>query len=272
MRKAGRPAFPWQFAKPPVYDGLPQPPGRTPHATMTSPLILKLAQRDQLSDEERRLLEEAPSTVVEYEAGQDMVCEGDEPAHSSLLLEGWAMRNKTLKNGARQITALHIMGDFVDLHAFLLKPMDHTVTALTRCRVALVPHETLKDITERHPHLTRVLWLNTLIDGAVHREWLLAMGRLSAAGHLAHLLCELFLRLRGVGLTEGQGFPFPLTQAVLADVLGLSAVHVNRTVQELRREGLVTWTNGAVTINDWERLAARAEFDPTYLNITLHPR
>jgi CRP-like cAMP-binding protein len=239
---------------------------------MPNPLIRKLTRRDQLTDAELEVLETAPFTVRTFDAGEEIVREDTVCDFSCLILEGWAARSKHMRDGRQQITAFHILGDFVDLHSFLLKPMDHTIEALTPCRMALVPHSALREITERHPHLTRMLWLSTLIDAAMHREWLVAIGRLPAAGHLAHLLCELYLRLEAVGEAGDFSFQFPVTQVLLADALGLSTVHVNRVVQELRRENLVTWRGQQVTFNDFERLKAFAEFDPTYLNLQAEPR
>jgi CRP-like cAMP-binding protein len=164
-----------------------------------------------------------------------------------------------------------VLGDFVDLHSFLLGKMDHGVVALTPCRVGVVPHEELRAITERYPHLTRLLWLSTLIDGAIHREWLVAMGRRSALGHTAHLICELFLRLQAVGQVDGTTMQLPITQAELGDTLGISTVHVNRVVQELRNQGLITWRGEKLTIDDWDALRNAAEFDPTYLHLNAKP-
>lgn len=234
---------------------------------MPNSLVLKLEQRDRLSDDEKRVLESAISRVRVVEADEDIVHEGETPSESSLLLDGFAARYKIFSNGRRQITAIHVAGDFVDLHSFLLKTMDHGVLALTPCRVAVVPHAALERITDEHPHLTRLLWLNTLIDGAIHREWLTTMGRLSATAHMAHFICELFLRLKAVGRTDGDTIHLPLTQAELGDTLGLSTVHVNRVLQELRKEGLIRWQGDALTILDWERLEKVGEFTPTYLNL-----
>jgi CRP-like cAMP-binding protein len=234
---------------------------------MSNPLVLKLEQRDRLSDDEKRVLEGAISRVRVVEADEDIVHEGDHPSESSLLLDGFAARYKILSNGRRQITAIHVPGDFVDLHSFLIKTMDHGVLALTPCRIAVVPHTALEKITDEYPHLTRLLWLSTLIDGAIHREWLTAMGRLSATAHMAHFICELFLRLKTVGRTEGDTIQLPLTQAELGDTLGLSTVHVNRVLQELRKEELIRWQGNALTILDWERLEKVGEFTPTYLSL-----
>ncbi|HZH11540.1 MAG TPA: Crp/Fnr family transcriptional regulator [Microvirga sp.] len=234
---------------------------------MINPLVLKLEQRDRLSDDEKRVLESAISRIRVVEADEDIVHEGDRPSESSLLLDGFAARYKIFSNGRRQITAIHVAGDFVDLHSFLLKTMDHGVLALTPCRIAVVPHAAIEKITTEHPHLTRLLWLSTLVDGAIHREWLNAMGRLSATAHMAHFICELFLRLKAVGRTDGDTIQLPLTQAELGDTLGLSTVHVNRVLQELRKEGLIRWQGDALTILDRERLEKVGEFTPTYLNL-----
>jgi CRP-like cAMP-binding protein len=241
-------------------------------ATVISRLIRKLERRDVLSGEEKQALKSAVARVKEARMDEDLVREGDRPSESTLLLEGFAARYKLLRNGRRQITALHIPGDFVDLHSFLLKTMDHGVVALTPCRVGLVPHSTLREITETYLHLGRLLWLSTLIDAAIHREWLVAMGRRPAFNQIAHLLCELFLRLQAVGLTQGMSFELPLTQAELGDVLGLSTVHVNRVIQQLRADGLVTWSEQRIAIEDWAQLQEVAEFDPTFLNLDNEPR
>ena len=204
--------------------------------------------------------------------GEDILREGDRPTESTLLVEGFAARYNLLRNGKRQITALHVPGDFVDLHSFLVKKMDHAVLAITPCTVGGVPHETLREISENQPHLTRLLGVNIAVDAAIHRQWVVSMGRRSALEHAAHLLCELFLRLRAVGLTEDDGFKLPLTQAELGDTLGLSTVHVNRIVQELRARGLITWRGETLVIDDWERLQELAEFDPTFLSLEVEPR
>lgn len=239
---------------------------------MAHPLIDKLGHRDRLSENEQAIIMEMSTSIRTVEAGDDVVKEGESPENSCLLVEGWATRNKSLSDGRLQITAFHIAGDFVDLHSFLLKPMDHSISALTRCKLALVPHATLKKVTEEQPHLTRIFWLNTLIDAAIHREWMVALGRLPASGRLARLICELYLRLEAVGLAKALTFEFPITQTALADALGISGVHVNRTIQELRRAGLITWQGARVTIKDFDGLRDVAEFDPTYLNLTSHPR
>ena len=227
----------------------------------------KLEQRDTLSAPEYDALGSAAGPEADYAANTDLVSEGDHPEVSTLVVSGFTTRYRVLSDGQRQITAIHIPGDFVDLHSFVLKTMDHSVGALSDCHVVRFPHSGLREITERFPHLTRVLWLMTLLDSAIHREWLVAMGRRTAGGQLSHLVCELYVRLGIVGLTHNDSFTLPLTQVELGDALGLSAVHVNRVLQELRAEQLLTWQNQTVHILDWPRLQDRAEFDPTYLHL-----
>ena len=204
---------------------------------MLETLYLNLGQHDALSEAEKALLAGAMSFEKDFSTGQDLVSAGSRPTYSTLILEGLAARYKVLEDGGRQFTSLQVPGDFVDLHAFLLKTMDHGIVALSPCRVVLAEHSRLRVITEEAPHLTRLLWLDTLVDGAIHREWIVAMGRRSKAAHLAHLVCELFVRLQVVKRTNGMSFHLPLSQAELADVLGLSVVHMNRVIGALRRSG-----------------------------------
>lgn len=237
-----------------------------------NPLLAKLLRYDALSEEEARILQAACKRTAIFPPDRDIVLENSSPTESCLLIAGFAARYKDVRNGSRQITALHIPGDFIDLHSFLARPMDHSIIAITECNVAYFPHSTLQEITEKHPHLTRILWLDTITDGAIHREWLVAMGRLSAVQHTAHFLCELFLRLKAVGLVQEDSFALPLTQHTLADAMGLSHVHMNRAIQALRAKRAITWQGGIVTIANFEALAELGEFDPTYLGQTRQPR
>ncbi len=238
---------------------------------LTNPLVEKLERRDGLSANEMAALERLLAPPRPIAAGSDIVREGERPKHSTLLLEGFCARYTTVADGARQITQISIPGDFVDLHSFVMKQMDHGVVALTDCVIAAAPHAGLRDVTEAHPHLTRLLWLETVVDGAVHRQWLTAMGRRTALANMAHLLCELYLRLQAVLAADAMTFQLPLTQSVLADVLGLSTVHVNRVVAELRAMELVAWSQTQVRILDWDRLASVGEFDAAYLRLWREP-
>ncbi len=235
-------------------------------------LIRKLEQQDTLSEEEKRVLGTAISRVVEFGADEDMAHEHDPPSECRLLLDGWASRYTVVEDGRRQILAIHVAGDFVDLHSFPMNRMDHSIGTLTHCKVAIVPHDVLREITESHPRLTRLLWGSTLIDAAITRKWLLGLGRKTAHERMAHLFCELYTRLKLVGLAEDHRFPVPVTQSEFGDCLGLSTVHVNRVLQDLRAKGLITWRRETVVIEDWQGLCGIAQFDPAYLHVLDEPR
>jgi CRP-like cAMP-binding protein len=239
---------------------------------MIEALLLQLGARDDIAPEEAKLLRDSFTGERSYAADQDIVAQGSRPGFSQLLVEGIAGRYKVLAEGSRQINAVHVPGDFMDLHAFLLKTMAHGVVALSPCRLALIEHKALQRITETAPHLSRLLWLDTLVHGSIHREWIVAMGRRSAEARLAHFVCELYVRLKLIGRADKLTFNLPLTQSEIADVLGLSIVHVNRTLQKLRRDFGFKWDGSLVQIVDWERMAELAEFDDTYLCLDREPR
>ena len=244
----------------------------TDAASALAGLLLKLRARDLLSGEEEEVLRASVSEIREFPAGRTIVRTGTTLNASTLLVEGIVCRYKDLSDGQRQIMELHVAGDFVDLHGFLLKQLDHNVGTMTPVRVASFPHEALRGITETQPHLGRMLWFSTLLDAAIHREKILSIGRRSAMARIAHILCELLVRLRIVGLADESSYALPLTQADLADVTGLTSVHVNRMLKKLRDEKLLTFRGGTVTIEDWDRLQRVAEFDPTYLHLERRPR
>ncbi|WP_198585856.1 Crp/Fnr family transcriptional regulator [Pararhizobium haloflavum] len=234
---------------------------------MTNPLLLHLEKRDALSPAERDIILEMSANQKVFPAKVDIVREGDNPTESCMLLSGFSARYHILADGKRQISAIHVPGDFVDLHSFLLARMDHSVAALTDCRVAMVPHTHLRELSQTQPHLTRLLWLSTLIDAAIHRRWIVTSGRLSAAGQLAHLICEMFCRLQVVEMVEEDSFRLPISQIELGDALGLSTVHINRTIRELRERDLIRWQNSQITIVNWTSLKRFAQFEPIYLNL-----
>jgi CRP-like cAMP-binding protein len=235
-------------------------------------LLLKLRARDVVSPEEEKALRGAVSEVRSLPEGRRLVTAGVTLNVSILLVEGLVCRYKDLADGERQITEIHLAGDFVDLHGFLLKQIEHHVGSMTPVRIALVPHDALRGITETEPHLARMLWFSTLLDAALHREKILSVGRRTALARIAHMLCELYLRLELVGLAADYRYDLPLTQADLADANGLTPVHVNRMLKKLRDDGLVVFRRGEVVIRDWERLQRLAEFDPAYLYLERQPR
>ena len=234
--------------------------------------LMKLRARDEISAEEEAAIRGAVSETVELPARKTFVVAGETLRHSTLLLDGLMCRYKDLRDGRRQITELHVPGDFADLHSFTLKRLDHNMMTLTPCRVALVPHERLKTITEEHPHLTRVYWFGTNLDAAIHREWQLSLGKRTALSKIAHLFCELQVRNAISGLATETSYELKITQTDLGESLGLTPVHINRTLKELRMRSLVEFRSGQVTILDKKGLWEVAEFDPAYLYLEKRAR
>jgi CRP-like cAMP-binding protein len=234
--------------------------------------LKKLRLRDDVSAEEEAAIRGLVAEVREYKADQTVVRRNQELKESLLLLDGWMARTKDLSDGGRQISELQFSGDFTDLHGFTLKRLDHNVVTITACRVGTVPHERILALLERFPHLGRVYWLMTNIDAAIHREWTVSLGRRSSLSRMAHLFCETLERLKVVGLNKGDSYEFPLTQQELSECLGLTAVHVNRTLQELRKRELIQVENRRATILDLPRLKSAGEFDPYYLYLEKRPR
>lgn len=234
--------------------------------------LRKLRARDNISEAEELAIRAAVSDVKTIKADKTIIKAGEILNHSTMLLDGIMCRYKDLKDGERQITELHVAGDFVDLHGFTLKRLDHSIMTLTPCTYVTMPHDHLAKITEEHPHLTRVYWFNTSMDAAIHREWEVSLGRRAALARVANLLCELHVRLGIVGLTRGDVYDLPLTQTDLAECLGLTQIHVNRTLRDLRLEGLVEFRAGVVRILAMDRLIEVAEFDPGYLYLERRAR
>jgi CRP-like cAMP-binding protein len=234
-------------------------------------LLMKLRVRDEVSAAEEAALRDAVAEVRDYPQDRTIIREGQELTVSTLLLDGLVCRYKDLRNAERQITAVHIAGDFVDLHSFSLKRLDHNIMTLTPCRVALVPHERLLAITETLPHLTRLLWFSTNLDASIQREWELSLGRRTAIAKAAHLFCELRVRLGVVGQADESGYQLKLTQTEVAECIGLTAVHVNRTLRELRERGLMEFRRGEVAILDLPGLERLAEFRADYLYLERRP-
>lgn len=238
---------------------------------MISVHLKQLRKRTEISAEEERVIRNSVAETRRLPADEVVVHSGVELSSSLMLLDGWMARSKDLESGERQVTELHVAGDFADLHGFTLKKLDHDVLTLTECTVAVVPHDRLKEISERYPHLARVYWFSTNIDAAIHREWALSLGQRSAISRMAHLFCELYVRLEIVGRAHGDAYELPLTQRELAECLGLAVVHANRTIQELRRRGLVEFENRRLTILDRRGIEGVAEFDPSYLYLNRQP-
>jgi CRP-like cAMP-binding protein len=229
-------------------------------------LIAKLELGGPLAEEDREALRSVCTDTRHVAAGCDIISEGANPEHVHLMLDGWAARYKLVADGARQITAFLIPGDFCDAHVAILRRMDHAIVALTPATVAYMPHAAFDALPERGPELARALWLATLVDEAVLRAWIVNLGRRDAYAGIAHLICELHARMRNVGLVREDRFVLPLTQEVFADALGLTPVHTNRVIQRLRAEKMITLRGGKIDILDAEGLRRAAGFDPDYLH------
>jgi CRP-like cAMP-binding protein len=232
-----------------------------------NPLIRRLESTFDLTEDERQALLALPMQVTVLKADQDIVRQGDRPSRSCLLLEGFACTFQLTGEGKRQITAFHIAGDVPDLQSLHLRVLDNSVGTITPCKVGFIRHETLHDLCGRHPRIAGALWRQTLVDAAVFREWITNVGRREGYSRLAHILCELVVRMRAVGLTQDDTCDLPITQAELADATGLSTVHVNRVLQELRGDGLIRLAGGTLTVLDWDGLKKAGDFDPTYLHL-----
>lgn len=234
--------------------------------------IATLECRDVLSDGERELIFNLPWRLESVQRHQEIVRQGSTLSDSTLLIEGRSGRVSFLRNGGRQFTGFNVPGDFVDLPSFFLKSVDHSVVAVTQCTYARVSHDALRAISEKEPHLWRLFSMLVAIEGAMHRIWILNLGRRSPPRHLAHLICELQARLDITGQDAEESIPFPVTQTELGDILGISVVHTNRSVKKLRQAGLIEWTGRRLRVLDWQGLKSYADFDGMYLNAFKTPR
>ncbi len=228
--------------------------------------VRKLEQFGTLAAHDRRRIESAELVVRQLESDQDLIREGDRAPHCPLLLDGFACCYKTLESGQRQIMAFYIPGDLGNLTSLLLDKQDHSIGTLTPAKVVLIPQATILDWMRQHPGLGHILWRAALVDAALAREWIVNVGRRTAYQRTAHLLCELMLRMCSAGLAQGSACQMPLTQVELADALGLTPVHVNRTLQWLRSEGLIELGGGCLKVPSLHELKQAAGFDPAYLH------
>ena len=230
-------------------------------------LCRRLQATSKLQPDEEGSLSAIRWDVLDLPAKTDFILEGERPTRCCLVLDGLAMRSNVTKAGERQIESVHIPGDIPDLQSLHLARMDHFIGTITPCRLAFVAHDELRAICERSPKLAARFWRETMIDASKYRATIVRIARLGATERLGHFLCEIKLRLEAVGLTSGSSFLLPLTQEVLGQVLGLSIVSANRSLQWLRSEGVLTWDRGRVEILDWKRLVNLSQFDPSFLHL-----
>lgn len=234
---------------------------------ITEYFVRYLQRRDQLGADDIDRLRAIRTTHERFQPGEIIVPQGRMATRSCMMLRGMSARQHRTRATERVITALHVPGDFVDLHGFVLAGLEHEVVSMGASEVEFVGHDELREITANFPHLTRLLWMSTVIDAAIHRQWLVAAASLRSSAHLAHLICEIYTRLATVGAAQNHVFCLPLLQKELADILGYTPIHINRAVRDLRAAGLLRWTGQDVEILDWSGLVRLARFQPDYLEL-----
>jgi CRP-like cAMP-binding protein len=230
-------------------------------------MVRKFERRELLDDADRNALLSLPYQIKITEAGGYVVREGAPTQKSALILSGLAFRHKLTVDGGRQIVSIHIPGDFVDLEGSLLAIADHNVQTLTRCEIASIPRAAIQKLVKMHPRVGLAMWIDTLVDGSIFREWITNVGRRDAKQRIGHLFCEFALRLDIAGLGDVNGYELPMTQEQLADATGLTSVHVNRTLKALEMDGLIRRERRFVHIPDWERLREVSGFSALYLHL-----
>ncbi|WP_326522736.1 Crp/Fnr family transcriptional regulator [Sphingomonas sp.] len=236
---------------------------------MSQQLIRKLEVVERLSESEREMVRALCADVRTIARRRDIISEGDDPDFVHVVIDGWAARYKVLEDGARSITAFFMPGDFCDLHVTILDAMDHGILALTDCKVGYIANQDIDQVTRVSATLARAFWRSTLVDEAILREWVVSAARRTAVHSLGHLFCELHLRAKLVGLADDGRLDLPLTQEDLADATGLTPVHVNRMLQELRKQGLIEIGRRELVVLDVPALQQFSGFDPTYLHVKL---
>jgi CRP-like cAMP-binding protein len=230
-------------------------------------LIRKLNAFNRLTAAGETAIEEMTTRrVVQIARGVDVISEGEDPRTVNVVIDGWACRYKTLEDGRRQILAFFVPGDLADLHVYILDAMDHSIGALTSLQYAKIDPKSFEELGDNHPRVLRALWWDSLLTASIQREWLVSVGQRNALESLAHLACELFLRLKMVGLAENDLCRFPLTQSDIADALGMTQPHVSRTVKELNATGLATIQRGTLKVSNLSELKKLAVFNPNYLH------
>ena len=235
---------------------------------MANPLTMRMEQFTRFTPDERlRLNELLAFPSKNYTRGQDIIAQGEKVGNIHLVLTGLAARSKILRNGKRQLMAFLIPGDLCDLEVFVLEAMDHSITAMSETTCVLIPEEVIRDLLTESSNLTKALWWSTMVDAAILRERIVDHGSRDAKEHIAHLCYELLIRYRIVGETTDDVFPFLLTQESLADATGMTDIHVNRMLQQLRAEGLIELKGKAMTVLNPSGLKKLARFESNYLHL-----
>jgi CRP-like cAMP-binding protein len=234
-------------------------------------LVRKLQSHSELEPDDRDAILAMPYTLRTLEPGSYLIREGDLPKYCCVLVSGFAFRHKVTGDGQRQILSIHMAGEFIDLNNIYLETSDHNVQALNRAEIAFVPRDAVSDLAAARPRVARALWTDTLIDAAIFREWVVNVGRRTSIARIAHLLCEVALRMEAADLSRDGKYQLPMTQEQIADAAGLTPVHVNRVLKELGRLGLIVRDKRSVSIPDWDRLRHIGDFNARYLHLESSP-
>lgn len=233
---------------------------------MSNRFVQKLQRLIELSADDVSALETATAQRRDYAAKEDLIREGDRPGPVFVMLDGWACRYKILPNGTRQITAFLLPGDACDLHIGMLAQMDHGIQAVTPAKVALIAGQKMAAMLETHPRIANAMYKAQLIDEGTLRAWIVSMGRRSSAERVAHLMCELYLRASVVNGGDPRELALPISQVIFADALGMTPVHINRVLRDLRNSGVMELRRGSLRILDPVKLVQVAGFDENYLH------
>ena len=240
------------------------PPSESP----LKPMLRKLTYWAEFDAADEQALLALPHRTKTIERHGYIARERERTTHSCVMLSGFAIRHKIVAGGARQIVAVHMKGDIVDLQNSFLGVADHSVQVLTDSEVAFIPREAVAKLAFQRPNIGMAMWYDTLVDASVFREWIANLGRRDAHSRIAHLLCEFSLRLKVAGLGEATDYELPMTQEQLADCTGLTPVHVNRTLKALEGENLIARRSSrSIVIGNWRKLAEAGDFDSTYLHL-----
>jgi CRP-like cAMP-binding protein len=234
---------------------------------ITEPFLKRLRVSTRIDEEDQRAISNLPIAVKQMAGGEPIVSFGDRPSACCLVIDGFVLRAKIVGAGHRQILAFHQPGDVPDLQSLFLHVMDHDVSALGNCVLGFIPHAPLRELITRRPNIAQALWRDTLTEAAIFREWICNLGQRDATSRVAHLVLELYTRLKAIERTNGLSFSFPGTQALFADAVGTSVVHMNRVVQELRAKGVLDFDRGCISILDEAGLREIADFDALYLHL-----
>ena len=230
------------------------------------PFLQKLERHISLSEADREAILALPFTLRELDAGAYLSREGERAQHCWVILSGYVCSHKIVANGARQILSVHMKGDGVDLQNAVLAVVDHNIQALSQVRAALIPADAVSELVPSHPGAARAMWIETLVNASIQREWIANVGRRDARTRIAHLLCEIGLRIEAAGVGERQRFELPMTQEQLADATGLTPVHVNRVLQGLGADQIIDLDKRVLEVANWDGLAAVGDFRMTYLH------